>query len=69
MLRIERIQRGINKDLTIDKSKEKETKTEVKPETKTEVKPETKTETKPTNPSGKVIPKPKKPLSDKSPKQ
>ena len=56
---------GINKDLTIDKSKEKET--EVKPETKTEVKPETKTETKPTNPSGKVIPKPKKPLSDKSP--
>ena len=63
---------GINKDLTIDKSKEKkevkpETKTEVKPETKTEVKPETKTETKPTNPSGKVIPKPKKPLSDKSP--
>ncbi len=45
----------INKDLTIDKSKEKE------------VKPETKTETKPTNPSGKVIPKPKKPLSDKSP--
>ena len=56
---------GINKDLTIDKSKEK--KTEVKPETKTEVKPETKTETKPTNPSGKVIPKPKKPLSDKSP--
>ena len=64
---------GINKDLTIDKSKEKktevkpETKTEVKPETKTEVKPETKTETKPTNPSGKVIPKPTKPLSDKSP--
>ena len=63
---------GINKDLTIDKSKENkevkpETKTEVKPETKTEVKPETKTETKPTNPSGKVIPKPKKPLSDKSP--
>ena len=56
---------GINKDLTIDKSKEK--KTEVKPETKTEVKPETKTETKPTNPSGKVIPKPNKPLSDKSP--
>ena len=55
---------GINKDLTIDKSKEKK---EVKPETKTEVKPETKTETKPTNPSGKVIPKPKKPLSDKSP--
>ena len=53
----------INKDLTIDKSKEKE----VKPETKTETKPETKTETKPTNPSGKVIPKPKKPLSDKSP--
>ena len=47
----------INKDLTIDKSKEKET----------EVKPETKTETKPTNPSGKVIPKPTKPLSDKSP--
>ena len=36
---------GINKDLTIDKSKEKET--EVKPETKTEVKPETKTEVKP----------------------
>jgi hypothetical protein len=63
---------GINKDLTIDKSKENkevkpETKTEVKPETKTEVKPETKTETKPTNPSGKVIPKPTKPLSDKSP--
>ena len=55
---------GINKDLTIDKSKEKK---EVKPETKTEVKPETKTETKPTNPSGKVIPKPTKPLSDKSP--
>ena len=55
---------GINKDLTIDKSKENK---EVKPETKTEVKPETKTETKPTNPSGKVIPKPKKPLSDKSP--
>ena len=55
---------GINKDLTIDKSKEKK---EGKPETKTEVKPETKTETKPTNPSGKVIPKPKKPLSDKSP--
>ena len=55
---------GINKDLTIDKSKENK---EVKPETKTEVKPETKTEVKPTNPSGKVIPKPKKPLSDKSP--
>ena len=34
---------------------------------KVEVKPETKTETRPTNPSGKVIPKPTKPLSDKSP--
>ena len=58
---------GINKDLTIDKSKENKPETkEVKPETK-ETKPETKTETKPTNPSGKVIPKPTKPLSDKSP--
>ena len=60
---------GINKDLTIDKSKEKkteikpETKTETKPETK-EVKPETKTETKPetteTKPKKKMHPIEKK---------
>ena len=54
---------GINKDLTIDKSKEKET--EVKPETKTETKPETKTETKPetkteVKPETKTETKPKK---------
>ena len=51
---------GINKDLTIDKSKEKET--EVKPETK-EVKPETKEvkpETKPTETKKKMHPIEKK---------
>ena len=48
---------GINKDLTIDKSKEKK---EVKPETKTEVKPETKTEVKPDTPETKTETKPKK---------
>ena len=51
----------INKDLTIDKSKENK---EVKPETKTEVKPETKTEVKPdtpeTKPETKTETKPKK---------
>jgi len=47
----------INKDLTIDKSKENK---EVKPETKTEVKPETKTEVKPDTPETKTETKPKK---------
>ena len=47
----------INKDLTIDKSKDNK---EVKPETKTEVKPETKTEVKPDTPETKTETKPKK---------